>query len=243
MPIDRRRFLLSAAAVAATPGLRFDAKSVVLNEREYALTDILVPSLSPLGGEAEPASDFASAALDEIMKRGAVVARDRISTDRWDRVTGPILWRLGDGRETTLQEILLAEGAARVAPESADFDFIEKCYAAEKAARAAGLGLWREAYWRIRDAAAAEWSRGHQIYAGRIGRAEEHKGRVYFNFGDDFRTDFTATATKREFRRWRGKPAPEAFVGALVEVRGLVRSINGPSIELEHELQMRRLEF
>lgn len=242
MPIDRRRFLLGAAAVAATPGSRFDAKSVVLNEREYALTDILAPSLSPLGGEAEPASDFASAALDEIMKRGAVIARDRIAIDRWERITGPIAWRLGDGRETTLQEILLAEGAARVTPESADFDFIEKCYAAEASARNAGLGLWREADWRIRDAAAAEWSRGYQIYAGRIRRAEEHEGRVYFNFGDDFRSDFTATATKRDFRRWRGKPAPEAFAGALVEVRGLVRSINGPSIELSHELQMRKLQ-
>lgn len=242
-PIDRRRFLVGAAAVAAAPGRRFDAKSVVLNDREYALTDILPPSLSPLGGEAEPASDFASAALREIMNRGAVITPDRVTTDRWSRITGAIQWRLDDGRETTLQEILLAEGAARVAPESADFDFIKKCYAAEASARAAGQGLWREPGWRIRDAAAAEWSRGYQIYAGRIQRAEEHEGRVYFNFGDDFRNDFTATAPKRDFRRWREKPLPEAFAGARVEVRGLVRSINGPSIELTHELQLRKLEF
>lgn len=137
---------------------------------------------------------------------------------------------------------MLAEGAARVSPSTSDLEFLERCFAAETAARAARTGLWARPAWRILDATKSEWRRGWAIYGGVIQRATERNGRIFFNFGEDYRSDFTATARRGAFRRWNGKPELESFDGAAVEVRGEVLSINGPSIELTHQYQMRRLE-
>ncbi len=236
--MNRRSFLISAAAAVAAPAKTFDGRSVMLGGREHVLTDIVAPA-TPLSGGIEPASDFAAAALREIIRQGAPFGPVLTKTDRWGRLEGAIGWRTREGRATTLQEILLAEGAARVAPTSDDLAFIERCYAAERAARDARLGLWAFDAWRIRDAAKAEWSSGYQIYAGVIRAASERKGRVFFNFGDDFRTDFTATVAKGAFRRWTQQPDLLSVAGTRVEVRGLVEAINGPSIELLHAMQMR----
>jgi hypothetical protein len=143
------------------------------------------------------------------------------------------------GRETTLQEFLLSQGAARVAPQSSDLPFIDRLFAAEDAARESALGLWTDSAFRIRDASRGEWSHGFQIYRGVIRAVNERASRIFFNFGDDYRTDFTATITKGALRRWRRKIDYSETVGKHAEVRGSVERINGPSIELKHEMQLR----
>lgn len=238
--MNRRRFLIGAAAVAASPASAFDGRTISLGGAEHILSDIQAPA-STLSGRREPAADFAAAAIREILKRGAPLPAGERKLDRWGRIEGAIGWRTEDGRETTLQEVLLAQGAARVAPETEDLAFIDRCYAAETAARAARLGLWGFDAWRIRDAAAAEWSRGYQIYQGVVRTANERKSRIFFNFGDDFRADFTATVRKGAFRRWKRKFELQSAAGARVEIRGPVERINGPSIELLHEMQLRVL--
>lgn len=235
--MNRRRFLIGAAAVTAAPAASFDGQSLMIDGREHALTDILAPKRRS-GGD-DPAADFFAAAISEIVRHGAYSGHASTTTDRWGRVEGAIGWRTGEGRETTLQEMLLSQGAARVAPQSDDRQFIERCFAAERAAREARLGLWRSDAWRILDAAKAEWSRGFQIYAGIIRTATERKSRVFFNFGEDFRSDFTASVARGAFRRWRQNTDLASLAGRRVEVRGYVESINGPSIELAHEMQLR----
>ena len=241
--MNRRRFLIGAAAMAASPApptpAFSDGRTIILDGREHALSDIIAPSTIPLVGGAEPASDYALAALSEIIKRGAPTAAVTEKQDRWGRISGPVRWRTANGRETTLQEILLAQGAARVAPETGDFAFLDRCFRAEKAARDGGVGLWAVGAYRIRDASKGEMARGFQIYRGVVRKAAEHQGRVYFNFGDDFRSDFTATVRKGAFRRWKTKLDLASAAGWAVEVRGRVERINGPSIELLHEMQLR----
>lgn len=243
--MNRRRFLIGAALTAASPAQLLpafaDGRTISLDGREHALTDIIAPSAAPLVGGAEPASDYALAALSEIIARGAPVSTKNENEDRWGRLSGPLRWRTASGRETTLQEILLAQGAARVAPQSSDFAFLERCFRAEKAARDGGVGLWTNDAYQIRDAAKGDMASGFQIYRGAVRKAAEHQGRVYFNFGDDFRKDFTATVRKGSFRRWKTKLDLASVTGALVEIRGRVERINGPSIELLHEMQLRRL--
>lgn len=245
--MNRRGFLIAAAAFAggAAPprevGQFADGRSVFIEGREFALADAIAPAMSPLGGKPEPAAPLAAAILESVFGGGARIAGDSERTDRWGRVVGPVGWRRATGEATTLEELLLAEGAARVAPQSDDFGFIARCYAAEDGAREKRLGLWREDAWRVRDAARAEWSDGYQVYRGVIRSASEHGGRVFFNFGKDFRTDFTATAARGAFRRWKNRTPLDAYVGASVEARGLVLRINGPSIKLKHEMQMRVL--
>ncbi|MEK7264482.1 MAG: thermonuclease family protein [Pseudomonadota bacterium] len=233
--MNRRRFLIGAAAVTLAPDASLEGTSLFIEGRERALTDILTPATNGAGKEA----DFFAAAISEILRQGTPSGPAPIATDRWGRGEGAIFWRLGEGRETTVQEMLLSQGAARVAPQSDDFPFIERCFAAERAARDANLGLWAEDAWRIRDASKSEPSSGFQIYAGVIRSANERKSRVFFNFGEDFRSDFTASVARGAFRRWKQFPDIASLAGRRAEVRGYVESINGPSIELTHPLQLR----
>ena len=230
--MNRRRFLAGAAAL---PLVAPAGRSLVIEGRDYALTDIVTPA----AGDNTPSADYYAAAMAEILKQGALSGPPPVGRDRWGRVEGAIGWRTSDRRETTLQEMLLSQGAARVAPASDDHSFIERCFIAERAAREARLGGWRFDDWRIRDAATPERSRGFQIYAGAIASASERKGRVFFNFGAEYRSDFTASVATGAFRRWRVKPDLSLLAGRRAEVRGHVEDINGPSIDLVHEMQLR----
>ncbi len=81
------------------------------------------------------------------------------------------------------------------------------------------------------------------LLVGAVLAAVKQGGRLYLNCGEDFRTDFTATAKPAAARRWRkgGLIDLETLTGAAVRVRGYVASINGPSIEIAHALQVERL--
>ncbi|MCB2113443.1 MAG: hypothetical protein KDD85_07820 [Parvularculaceae bacterium] len=247
--MNRRRFLIGAAAAASVRPQNdvsfFDGQTVLFAGVQYYLSDIIVPSPSPLSGDPDPGAQIAQAVLEDIRREGRLIGAGG-ARDRWARLTGPVRWRANDasaegGRETSLQELLLERGAARVAPESDDFAFIDRCFAAEEKARGGKTGAWRDPDWRIRDAARAEPAFGFQIFAGAVMRAEERRGRIYFNFGEDYRSDFTASVRASNFRRWKKKFDPAALVGARIETRGLVERINGPSIELTHEKQLRML--
>ncbi len=233
--------LSTAAALASGMAPLEDGQTIALGDREFCLTDIVAPSSRPDRGARAFAASFAQIALKALAHYGEAAPDMAAPTDRWGRLTGPLNWKTADGRNTTLQELLLSQGAARVAPQSAYHEFIDRCFRAEDAAREAALGLWRDKAYRIRDAAAGEWTSGFQIYRGFIRSASDRGGRIFLNFGDDFRTDFTATAPKGALRRWRSKPDIALLVGRSAEIRGLVQSINGPSIELAHEKQLRLL--
>ncbi len=240
--LDRRRFLIGSTLLAAAPLRSFaDGQSITLGDHEYALTDIVAPSLTPLSGSPEPDADFARAILREAIARGGPIADLVSATDRWGRIKGAIRWKITGGRETTLQEILVAQGAARVAPQSEDFALIDRCFATEEIARESSLGLWARDVYRILDANKPDLADGFQIYEGEVQSAGEHGARVYFNFGGNYREDFTASASRAAFRRWKQKTDLVATVGKRAEVRGIVTQINGPSIELLHEKQLRIL--
>lgn len=233
--MNRRAFFsgaLGVATIGAPQDPFFDGQSCTIDGRAHFLTEIIAPA------RFEPGGDFARAALYALLAQTRRL-RPAQAEDRWGRVVGAVEIVVG-ARVTTLQEVLLAHGAARVYPQSDDFAFIERCYRAEGAGRAARLGLWSLAAYRARDAAKAEPGRGFQIYEGSIQSVAERGGRVFFNFGEDYRTDFTASATRGAFRRWRGAPAANIFAGARVEVRGYTDWLNGPSIDLRHEMQLRR---
>lgn len=250
--MNRRRFVIGSTAglalFSAESAARgepeplppfIDGQSVTLSGRAYALTDIIAPSPNALAGRPDPMADHARAVLERALREGAPAAAGAPMTDRWGRAVGPLAWRTRAGRLTTLQEILVSEGAARVAPESDDIAFIERCYAAERSARERPLGLWTRHAYRIRDAARAENASGFQIFAGIVTSAAARGRRVYFNFGADYRTDFTASVAASAFRRWKPAVDLAACVGRAVEVRGFVDWINGPSIDLLHAMQVR----
>lgn len=241
MTVITRRSVLAAAAVIAAPARPdfFDGQTVHVAGAEIVLTDIVAPSPARLVGGAEPGSGIARDALADILAASRPLAFAAPPRDRWGRLAGPARISRYDGSQSTLQAALLEAGAARVFPQTEDDAMLDAYFVAEDAARAAQKGIWALPSYAIRDALDEGRAFGFQIYRGAVRSAGENRGRIFFNFGENFRTDLTATLTKGAFRRWRRKDPIESYAGRSVELRGLVDWINGPSIELRHERQLR----
>lgn len=214
---------------------------MVIDGVERVLSDIVAPSSAPLRGWAEPGAEIALDALAKFTATHRPLPGARSPFDRWGRAMGPARFVGPGGAETTLQAALLETGAVRVAPQSDDDPMLDAYFAAEYRARAARLGVWALDAYAVRDARDESRAFGFQIYTGAVRSTGEYRGRVYFNFGDDFRKDVTASVAKGAFRRWKRQDDVASFKGKTVELRGLVDWINGPSIELRHERQLRLL--
>lgn len=239
--LSRRSLLAGAVAFVAAPARPqfFDGQTIFAADKEFVLTDIVAPSPTPLREGAEPGANFALEALQALLGGGKLTVLDEARRDRWGRFSGPQRYEAPNRSPLTLQEALLEVGAARVFPQSDDGDLLDRYFAAEDEARAGKRGLWAMPFYAILDSRDVKRVNGFQIYRGAVSSADESHGRVYFNFGDDFRSDLTATVAKGAFRRWRRKEDIETYSSRQVEIRGMVEAINGPSIELRHERQLR----
>jgi endonuclease YncB( thermonuclease family) len=233
--VKRRSFLLGASGAVIAPRARVpslsDGQTVWIGDLEFVATDIAAPAAREAG------HDRALAALGEILAGSAPPAAVG-ETDRWGRITGVIEILSRDGR-TSVQAELVRLGAARVTPQSADHDFIRALFMLEDNARRNHRGLWRLDSYRVHSVSDTTRRTGLQIYKGVIRDAAARDGRVFFNFGDDYRSDVTATTRTSWKKKWRHNAPLEDYVGRVSEIRGEVEWINGPSIELKHELQMR----
>ena len=74
---------------------------------------------------------------------------------------------------------------------------------------------------------------------GRVLDTGNARGRIFLNFGRDWRTDFTVTipsAARRDFVN--AGLDPDSLAGLRIRVRGWVRSRDGPMIEATHPEQI-----
>lgn len=239
----RRSFLAGAGALfAASASASGEAAGATEDDairiagREIRLADVLLPSRARL----EPYADQSRYMLDSAIAAGVAV-RDIAPADRWGR---PVV-RLFAERHVglllaTVEERLIASGAARVRPESEDRTFISRLLALERAARDARLGLWALPRYGVLDASDARAGVGaFAIVEGASTRIAKRSGRVFMNFGEDFLSDFTLTARTGLARRWlKAGIDLETLTKARIRARGYMASINGPSIELTHPAQI-----
>ncbi len=247
--MKRRAFLAGVASTACFSGAR--AGELISNatalsgdrftsgEAEFRLADIMAPPLYTLS-ETTPAYFADSRNALQAIITGAFEIEDVLPVTRWS--VRRVKARAADSQET-LQEMLVAQGAVRVAPQSEDHAFIARLLMLESVARDHRRGLWARPDYRVYNAASA-WGalNSYHLVEGVVLRAEQHGSRFYLNFGEDFRSDFTAGAASRLYRRWvKSGIDLGALKGASVRVRGLVEAINGPSIDLKHPLQIERL--
>lgn len=253
----RRGFLTGAAAVPwvlTAPGASaqdgttgtFTALSgdrFVRGDTEYRLADILAPPLYTLGETRPVYFNPSRTALQGLLNGGGAIVTEAAAPSRWDVKAVRAASRSG----YDFAEALIGAGAARVAPQTDDLVRIDRLLALEGEARRARRGLWAYDAYRVRRANdlddAAGVVGGFCLLEGTVRHAAAARARVYLNFGDDYRTDFTASAANRLARRWR-KAGFEAGLdlaaleGRRLRLRGVVAAINGPSIDLKHPRQI-----
>lgn len=200
------------AAVELVPG-----GEVRIDGRPAVLADIVVPHSSALG----PVDGFR-------------VGEAR-GSDRWGRQRV----RLVDEAGRSVAARWVEDGLAAVAPD-ADGEGVLELLGLEAGAREARRGIWGDRRWRVQPAEQVRGSVGDLVVTqGHVVAVGWGGDRLYLNFGDDRRTDFTARVERADVRALaRAGVALEELAGREVRLRGWLFYLGGPMIELSGPAQI-----
>lgn len=159
--------------------------------------------------------------------------------DRYQRALAQVHVIGEDGRETWLQARLVEIGAARVLSHADNHAAARDLLVLEGHARAAGRGLWSDPAHAVRDThpdALAQDIGSVQVVEGRVIEATQlRSGRIYLNFGADYRTDFTVMIEADHAPDFEAAGlTPEALETRRIRVRGWIEEENGPMIRVDH---------
>ncbi|MEM6414822.1 MAG: thermonuclease family protein [Pseudomonadota bacterium] len=208
---------------------------------EFTIADVISePVTTRIGREAQ-------ISLQNHLDTGSKEI-EMIDTDRWGR----IVCRVNDVNfSKPVAHSLLEAGLLRVLPTTEDFDAIKTLLKIENDARNKRRGLWAAKKFRIYNASQAVPFHDVHLVEGNVKSVAIKKGRLFINFGEDFRTDTTFTAPAGRIKNWIRNPdtAPnelwasiaqneKQLVGKTIRGRGYISRINGPSIEIQHPLQI-----
>lgn len=189
----------------------------------YTLSGMLLP-----GAKFDPSSRWRVGALDRLREvtRGPVMLYPVGAPDRYGRqpvhLAADGVWVQGD---------LMARGLVRANPAAGEGCAAE-LLAVEAAARATRTGLWADPAYVVQTPEGVR-SGQFQIIEGRVLTVTKKDGRVFLNFGVDWKTDFTITIAPADMRRFRhARLDPMALAGRRVRVRGIVERYHGPEIVL-----------
>lgn len=212
-----------------------DGRTVVLDDgRELRLPGIEVP-------EADGNGAAARAALEKSLGGQEVLLLEMgPESDRYGRLTAGLTTA---DNEKPVQLELLADGLALSASNAANTGCVTAFLSAEKAARVAGFGLWKTAYYaktKAEDPSGVLAFRGHfAVVEGKVLSVRESGGTIYVNFGRRWSEDFTVTTLKRNERTFEAAGMPlKKLAGRQVRIRGTVEERGGPWIEVIHPGQI-----
>ena len=182
--------------------------------------------------------------------RGCFVGREAALTlvaaapDRWDRALGDLGAPISDGAPASAAEALIAAGLARVRPEYETRGCEAGRLALESAARAKGLGVWRDPDYAVLAAAdAASLARRDGrfvIVEGVVRRVGLGRARLYLDLGG--RGALSVVASRKTQAAFQAAGAPlTALAGEKIRVRGALDSRFGPQLEIVDPLMLERL--
>lgn len=179
----------------------------------------------------------------EVRDAAAGVVAGRVVSLHWPALRrdrhGRLLAQVVRDDGLWLQQALIGGGVARVVTFADETEGASALLVAEDAARRAGLGLWAEAEnapLPAADIAAVAARRGHfAVIEGRVKASALVRGRLYLNFGEDWRDDVTVSIAPAALKVFpKEQRDPVHWRGRLVRARGWVRDYNGPLIEADH---------
>ncbi len=139
-----------------------------------------------------------------------------------------------------IQGLLLRSGFAQMRTRKDWPYLIDAMYEAEKIGQSDKSGLWSTDGFSILDAKTiADTHRGYSIVEGRVYSVAMVDNKVYLNFADNWRKDFTIVVPS-DVRRDYSKYGVDIMGsgGKKLRVRGWVDYYNGPTIEIDHMQQI-----
>jgi endonuclease YncB( thermonuclease family) len=211
----------------------------------YTLSGIEIPDFNPYS--PGPITQTAIRVLKDLLTGAEVVTYGpaKIKGEEVsDRMGRHLAQMQKKGNGAWVQGTLITLGLARVKTERRTPEMAAEMLALEAKARAAKVGLWALPEYQIITPADALGKKGSfQIVEGKVVSTSMKQNRVYINFGDNWKDDFTATIAP-EFRTnfFKGKLDPLKLNGKTIRVRGWVDEYNGPFIEIDHPERIEVLE-
>ncbi len=218
-----------------------DGDTVVLADgRQVRLVGIQAPKL-PLGRtgfEAWPLAKEAKAALSTLSLGREV--RLAYGGRRGDRHGRALAHLIDESSRGWVQGALLEEGMARVYSFQDNRALVPEMLVREAAARANRRGIWADPFYAVRTPEEADRYLGRfELIQGRVRDVAIVRGRVYLNFGADWRSDFTASLASKVRRLFESEQIdPLSYRGRIVRVRGWLKSRNGPMVDITHPEQI-----
>lgn len=212
---------------------------LLADDREVRLVGLQAPKL-PLGRagfEAWPLSDEAKATLGELtLDRVVTLAYGGRRVDRYERKLAHLF--RDDG--LWIQAEMLRRGMARVYSFADNRTLVRRMQRIEATARNADRGIWSHPFYRVRTVAEAhDLVGGFQLVMGRVRATADVRGRIFLNFGEDWREDFTVMIPPERTDAFDDAAfEPLDLEGRWVRVRGWIESYNGPMIEATHPEQI-----
>lgn len=133
-----------------------------------------------------------------------------------------------------IQGDLASAGLARVRTYPDRRECAAALLAREAAARSAKAGLWANAAYAVQSPeTAATVEGGFGVVEGVVQEAVNAGGRLYLNFGSDWRSDFTVHVRPERVRALATSGLDlEGLGGKRIRVRGYVTNRNGPQIDV-----------
>jgi endonuclease YncB( thermonuclease family) len=242
---------LAAGQAAACGAAAGTVQVASVDERgEIALADGRTLRLAgldlPVPSRGDPA--LAATARDLLAKRfvGREAALSLVAAvpDRWGRALGDLGASVSDAAPASAAEALVAAGLARVRPEYETRGCEAGRLALESAARAKGLGVWRDPDYAVLaadDAASLARRDGRfVIVEGVVRRIGLGRARLYLDLGG--RGALSVVASRKTQAAFQAAGAPlTALAGEKIRVRGALDSRFGPQLEIVDPLMLERL--
>lgn len=199
---------------------------------------IVAAGIDPMYGtvfEKRLAGAFQKVVLDNPVQI-APLTQDAQMLDRHGRETALIVVR-GE----PVQLYLLRAGLTRFIGFSgvADEPLLAAFLAAEASARSSGKGLWSDPWYTVFTPETAPQRDGFAVVEGSPIVVAHTRSMVYLNFGDDWRTDFTAAieTSVLKSKAWEGWDV-DTLVGKPLRLRGWMRRYNGAFMTLTNPDQI-----
>jgi hypothetical protein len=146
-----------------------------------------------------------------------------------------------------VQQALLEQGRARVSARAGGQACADILLTAERAARAAGRGIWADPNFAplpAENPARLTAKRGQfALVEGKVLSVRESGATIYVNFGRRWTRGFTVTILKRLQRTFADAGIePKQLQGRRIRVRGWIEQRTGPIIAAEAPEQIELLD-
>jgi len=244
---------VSAMAACYLTGSERGSVARVLDGETFVLADhrqvrlinagLVKMSLVPNQNNDRVLADAAKAALTKLVIGKTVVLHYGGRTkDRYGRILAQVY--LADGQ--WVQGAMVSQGLARAYSFSDNQACIENLLTLEKQARQVPIGLWGVGAYHIKSAQKVKQLNGvpnsFQLVEGRVRKVAKVAKRIFLNFGEDWKRDFTIAIPPVAVRLFtKAKIDLSALEGQKIRVRGWIELRNGPLIEVTHPGQIEML--